>query len=850
MNQRLDPNLDPCHCCEAASDQPLQPPANPPGQPAIAYRIGTHHRFKSAMEAGLSRLSAQTEARSPGARALTALTTRDDDDPSIALVDGWASVLDVLTFYQERIANEGYLRTATERASVIDLAGEIGYVPNPGVAASAPLAFQVESAPTAPVSVPIAIGTQVQSLPGPGEQPQTFETVEAIEARPEWNSLAPQLTRAVAPGMGDTSLRLRGTATGLGAGDAILLLGRQRVTHPHSPRWEFRILTSVVPDPVQGVTLVTWERPLGHRGPSHVRRPSHSGLQVHGLSKRANVFGYNAPDFRIMPDRVKQSYGGGVNDTQWPRFTIFAPAPKRDAPRDTIDVDPATSELAAGGWLVLARGGYVQLYHVVRAAHASRADFGITAQVTRVTLAGAHLDHFAEKVRTTIAWIAGPPLELAEQPIMEPLRGDRIPLASGIRVPERGRAVIVTGIPDGGGASVAEAATLLDADYSDPAHTEMRLAAPLAHAYDRTTVAIAANVAAATHGETRQEVLGSGDGSRAFQAFQLKHSPLTYVSAPTAGGAASTLQVRANDVLWQGAASFLGLDGRRRAYTVHADDSGTVTVRFGDGVTGARLPSGRENVAATYRVGVGRAGLVKAGQLSLLLTRPLGASTVSNPLAATGAADPESLDEARANAPLGVVTLDRVVSLTDYEDFARAFAGIAKAQARWIWRGEHRIVHVTVAGPDGAAVDPSSRLSTNLTAALSAAGDPHQLFQLDSYERLTFRVGAALFVAADHEPASVKAAVAAALLTAFSFDRRGFGQPVAASEVIAVAQGAEGVVAVDLTALAISSHAASGSVAPVLFALGARWDRGRLLPSQLLTIDPGGITLTIAEGAP
>ena len=45
------------------------------------------------------------------------LKTRDPNDFAIALLDAWATVADVLTFYHERIANEGYLRTATERRS-------------------------------------------------------------------------------------------------------------------------------------------------------------------------------------------------------------------------------------------------------------------------------------------------------------------------------------------------------------------------------------------------------------------------------------------------------------------------------------------------------------------------------------------------------------------------------------------------------------------------------------------------------------------------------------------------------------------------------------------------------------
>src|SRR5262245_8940870 len=120
-----------------------------PGQPALAYRLGTQVSFLRAM---LARLASQTIPDSPhqDARPLAALTTRASDDPAIALLDAWATVADVLTFYQERIANEGYLRTATERRSVLELARAIGYELKPGVAASAYLAFTVESAAGAP----------------------------------------------------------------------------------------------------------------------------------------------------------------------------------------------------------------------------------------------------------------------------------------------------------------------------------------------------------------------------------------------------------------------------------------------------------------------------------------------------------------------------------------------------------------------------------------------------------------------------------------------------------------------------------------------------------------------------
>ena len=102
-----------------------------------------------------------------------------------------------------------------------------------------------------------------------------------------------------------------------------------------------------------------------------------------------------------------------------------------------------------------------------------------------------------------------------------------------------------------------------------------------------------------------------------------------------------------------------------------------------------------------------------------------------------------------------MLTLDRVVSLRDFEDFSRAFAGIGKAQAEPLWQGERHIVFVSVAAaaPTGKAeggtlalnthmLDPDSDLRKNLVKAMGAAADPVQPFKVLSYEPLFFSLGA------------------------------------------------------------------------------------------------------------
>ena len=76
--------------------------------------------------------------------ALSYLKTRDDDDFTIALIDAASVMLDILTFYQERLANESYLRTATQLDSLTQLSRLVGYQPAPAIAASTYLAFTMK----------------------------------------------------------------------------------------------------------------------------------------------------------------------------------------------------------------------------------------------------------------------------------------------------------------------------------------------------------------------------------------------------------------------------------------------------------------------------------------------------------------------------------------------------------------------------------------------------------------------------------------------------------------------------------------------------------------------------------
>jgi predicted phage baseplate assembly protein len=305
----------------------------------------------------------------------------------------------------------------------------------------------------------------------------------------------------------------------------------------------------------------------------------------------------------------------------------------------------------------------------------------------------------------------------------------------------------------------------------------------------------------------------------------------------------STLQVFVNDVRWHETTDVFDLTPRDHAYTTAADHQEQTHVVFGDGRHGARLPAGVENVRAVYRSGIGKSGNVRAGQLSLLVTHTDGLRSVTNPVRASGGADPDGVETTRGRAPLAVTALDRLVSVRDYADFALTFAGIAKASATLLPARAGRLVFVTVAGEDDAPIDPGSELAVALLEALRRFGDPSLPVQLGERELLALVVAARVRLDADHEWESARTTLTAALAARFGFDRRALAQDVYAAEALAALQGVPGVDYVDLDVFA----AVPEDVATDPAALAAQLAGGTALRRRVAArpARPGG-----AGGAP
>lgn len=517
---------------------------------------------------------------------------------------------------------------------------------------------------------------------------------------------------------------------------------------------------------------------------------------------------------------------------------------------DTIDLDRVYKKVLDDSWALLTRPGAAVPFWITTAQEAARAEYGLSGKTTRITLDDPTdaLEDFRALVRETTVHAQSEALTLAPLPLTADLTAGTTELRLGTMVLglAEGQVVALRGEEVGADGAMRNELLTLDAITHSHGTTVLTFEDGLARSYVRDTVTINANVVLASHGETvAGEVLGSGSGASIHQRFRLKKPPLTHRSA--VGGSESALTVRVDGVAWEQQDTLYGLDGTARAYLVRIDDDANATVVFGDGKSGARLPTGAENVTATYRSGIGSGGEVGAGTITLLKTRPYGIRSVINPLAASGADDPETLADARTNAPLTVLTLDRIVSLQDYEDYARAYPGIGKARAAVVWNGSGEVVHLTVADADGdAVVEP---LYGRLLASIEAARDPLRPVVLDTFQPYVFFVAATVLIDDASLWDVVKADVEAALKDAFSFGQRGFGQPVSAAEVLQVMHDIDGVEAVDLDELykTAPDAAPSGSLFnSLLEAHPARYDKdtGTILPAELLLIHALGITLS------
>lgn len=266
-------------------------------------------------------------------------------------------------------------------------------------------------------------------------------------------------------------------------------------------------------------------------------------------------------------------------------------------------------------------------------------------------------------------------------------------------------------------------------------------------------------------------------------------------------------------IAWFARPDLLESSGEERDYVVEMDNDGYAHLRFGDNELG-RAPEANESFTCVYRIGNGPAGNVGPESISRIVFRnndkPDGVTLVPrNPFAAAGGTLPEPLAEVKLFAPRAFRDeLERAITADDYAKLAQMHPSVQRAAASLRWTGSGYDVLVVI-DPLGTEV---------LSPGLRKTIEQH----LEQYRRIGYDVlvEQAEYVPLDIamtvcvQPHQLRGHVKADLLKRFSNgvlsdgtlgffhpDNQTFGDSIAASKLIALAQAVPGVMSVSIDKL-------------------------------------------------
>jgi predicted phage baseplate assembly protein len=745
-----DGTTSPCPCAQCLRPRAV---SNPPGLAQIAYRADDF--------AGLRQAMLRTR---PGETAIGTWRPAPGD-LGLQILEWWAYLGDILTFYNERIANESYLRTATQPGSVANLVALLGYEPAPGIAATGQVAATRSAAhPSEPLVIPA--GMRLSSVATPGVAAQTFE-VDAAASFTGPSSVpvtsAPQTDLAVDDAGNPQSVLISGQVSSVKAGDRLLLAGKRFAGNDDN--WSLVTVDALGPAPDPGTGAVSTAIAFTASGWGPVPAPTAQGPA--GTAPGASA---QATDYRLMRPTAAAALwnnqaalsGGQVVITQSDTsLTVHLSAAVRAiSPGDVILFDggaqaPAALAVVAGVCDALWAVPYPVLPGV---SLASPADIAVTHTELTLTLAPADAAVLlaAQEANTlgsvTVRYgfkdvgqvIAVPAPALTSLPATVAVPASYAPPdggATAFLAGADGAGLLVTASPAGSGQ-----VTLTGAG-APPATVTTPLAAPLRLLLDLVPVSRGTTVTS--------EVLGSGNAALINQSFTLSKAPLTYLAAGT--GTAAALAVYVDGIQWQQVPSFYAQAASARVFVVsRSADQAVTTITFGDGIDGARLTSGTGNVVAVYRYGSGAAS-PPAGRLTTISQPQPNLASIQNPVAVSGGADPQTADDVRANAPASVFTFGRAVSAVDYEVVAAQAPGISRVAASWTFDGAEQRALVTVYVGDGAAAVAAA------SAALAGADDPNRPVSVRGATPVKLTLSCSLIVAAGQQVPAVVATATAAI---------------------------------------------------------------------------------------
>ena len=164
--------------------------------------------------------------------------------------------------------------------------------------------------------------------------------------------------------------------------------------------------------------------------------------------------------------------------------------------------------------------------------------------------------------------------------------------------------------------------------------------------------------------------------------------------------------------------------------------------------------------------------------------------------------------------------MDRIVSKTDVQNFALAFAGVGKALATWMWGSENKVARLVIATSSGEIVNQKSDLYKNLVEAMDKHKDPSVHITIEGFTKKIFNIVTNIVISPERKSEDVFFKIRDILQDQFSFESLNFNETISLSKVMAVIQRVEGVVGVDIDCLYI---------------VGEKCKRNDVIPPQLGT---------------
>jgi hypothetical protein len=786
----IAPQTSACPCGTPAFPVDI---CNAPGLPAIAYRAGDYLAFRHRLLQAL-----------PGEQELTEWQPGATGDLAVQLVEWWAYLADILTFYNERYANEQYLGTAIQPSSVNHLVQLLGYRPRPALGARGTLAALLTSTARLPVVLPQ--GMQVQSKPGPGQSPQLFELDQQVQA-----AMPDIITAEVVPANlklqgADGSIWLNGKATSVKAGDHLLLINSQALSVLPITDFAWISVSSVTPlqDPLgNNVTALAFSTLAGTLA---------AGAQVtnYVLLKAAQtspLWPYSTSSAIISDSGSRHAYQhdarrtGGVDSAEtglihFPGAIHLAGIARSltqgalfllDVPSSTgLSPTPLTvqsyTEIA---WYANGDGP--------TAPANPTANPSVTVLHTEIfvsVLTGNWTNDIASQA--TIRYGFSPVGTLA--PVLTAqdylyTGGSQLLAAQAGNFAQSPAQVLLEDVNLNAAESItAQAGSDITVGNFSTAPPAAGLASP---------ISVMFNLLPVSRGQTiASETLGSGNPVIISQDFTLKNKPVTYFADPVSvsgNGFSSTVKIWVDGVQWQEARSFYNQPATAQIFVLYEDDAGSTHVSFGDGTNGARPPTGTNNIVASYRYGAGeQAPAVET--LTVVQAPQPGLKSLRNPLPPAGGADADPPQKLASLAPQSVLAFNRAVSLDDYAAIAMTGGGVTQAVAQYGLDplSQRPLVQVWVAGDDGAIQAAQ--------AALNGLAMPNQRFAVMNATPLSVTLSLTFLFDPRYDPTLLQAAIGNALTgsdaSLFGTSGMPIGQVVYDSQIEASCLAIPGVTAV------------------------------------------------------